>query len=192
VDEALGTPLQGRRVRLERLEPRHVGALHRMATGDEALGRWPLLGQRMTVQELDDHLWQLARLNYAIVRQDSGTVVGLVQGIDEDPRSGTIGVGVFLDPRLWRAGWPLEGVMLFANHLLHGRGFRKLYFTVPASVSDRLGRTVDSALVTECIHRRHLKAGDGYEDLYVLSLHRDRWDAALANRVLTGRPSGAI
>jgi Acetyltransferase (GNAT) domain len=189
VDEVLGTPMRGRRVRLERLEPRHVGALHRMATSDEGLPRWPLLGRRMTVEELDDHLWQLGRLNYAIVRHDTGAVVGLVQGIDEDPRSGTIGVAIFLDPRLWRAGWPLEGVLIFANHLLHGRGFRKLYFTVPASVSDRLGRTVDPSLVTECIHRRHLKVDDGYEDLYVLALHRDRWDESLAERVLTGRPA---
>lgn len=188
VPSALGVPLVGRRVALERLDGSHLPDLHRAATAPEARDEWPLLGRDATVAELADLLWSAGPIQFAIVRRDTGAAVGLVHALEEDLRSGTVSVGLFVEPELWRAGWPLEAVVLFLEYLFAGCGHRKAYFTMRTSTLDRLGGALASWLETECVYVRHVRMlGGGYEDLHVLSLHRDRWDSDLARRI-TGNP----
>lgn len=133
-DEVLGVPVRGRRVRLEKLAPWHLPALHQAMTRESTLGGWPLLGERVPAREFGPYLWSLGRVHFAVVRLDTGEPIGLVQGIDDDMRSGSTGVGLFVDPRLWKAGWPLEGVLLFIDYLFCGLGFRKVSMILPDSV----------------------------------------------------------
>jgi len=178
-----GVPLSGRRVRLERLAPRHISSLHRIASDEAAATMWPLFGRIVSAEEFEGYLWRLSQLQFVVLRRDSGVPVGLLQGVDEDLRNGTIGLALFVDPTLWQAGWPFEGAVLFLEYLFNGLGYRKVYCHMPASVLDRLGGPLDVHLVREGTFNQHLKAGDGYEDLHISSIHREAWDSNYARRI---------
>jgi hypothetical protein len=184
-----GDPLSGRRVRLERLSRRHIPALHAIATADEVIDGWPLHGQALEPPQFEAHLWRQSQLQFAVVRRDTDEVAGLVQAVQDDKRSGLADVAVTVSPELWSAGWPLEGAVLLADHMLDALGYRKLYFTMPASVRDRLGAGLETLLDHEATFRRHLRRGDGYEDVFVYALHRDRRGRAW--RLLGGRRTTA-
>jgi RimJ/RimL family protein N-acetyltransferase/acyl carrier protein len=176
--ELAGVPMSGDRVQLERLAPHHLATLHRISISPEVSPHWPLLGDAVAEEQLWDHLWGQSSLQFAIVRTDTAESVGLVQGVEEDMRSRTIGLGLVVDPALWRAGWPLEGVVLFLDYLFTGLGYRKVYANLPASVLDRVGDGALGVYLThEATFNQHLKVGDGYEDVCVLSLCRDDWPA---------------
>lgn len=181
--------MSGRWVRLERLEPRHLDTILRTFSAAPASEQWPLLGQAMTLEEFSEYIWHLGPLNFAVVRRDSGEPVGVVQGIDEDARSQTIGIAFVIDADLWSAGWPLEALVLFADYLFCGLGYRKLYCIVPQSVLARLKGLADRWLAVECVYRRHVRLGRDYEDVFVLALPRDQWDSQLARR-MTGNARG--
>lgn len=185
-DSTMGAPLSGRRVALERLRRQHLPVLYEIATSDGLGGGWPLRGRTIDPAAFETYLWQQSSVQFAIVRRDSGAPIGLVQGVSEDLRSGTVDIAVVVAPRLWRAGWPLEGVVLFADYLFSGLGYRKLYFSMPASVRRRVGRAADALLTLECTLSRHVLVDGDYQDLSVFSLHRDRWDTTLLSQV-TGR-----
>jgi RimJ/RimL family protein N-acetyltransferase len=176
--------MSGRRVRLERLAARHLPNLYRIATDPATAHLWPLVGATVGADELGPFLWGQGALQFAMTRRDSGEAVGLIQGVDEDLRSETIGLGLLVDPALWQSGWPLEGVVLFLDYLFSGLGYRKVYCHMPASTLEKIGDGALGVYLTrEATYTRHLRAGDGYEDLHVLSLHRDNWDAPRARRV---------
>jgi hypothetical protein len=189
VEEAYGAPLVGRRVRLERLAPRHIDALYEFATQDQVAGGWPLMGETMSPVEFFGYLWSLGPIQFAAVRRDAGVPVGLVQGIDEDARNGTIAMGFFLDPELWASGWPLEAVVLFLEYLLQGRGYRKVYVHLPASLLGKLGGALGTWLDEECVLHRHVRVGDDYEDVSVFSVSRHKWDSAFARRLTGNAPA---
>ena len=184
-----GVSLTGRRVALERLAWSHVEQLLRSASAPDAIDEWPLAGRTLTVGEFGDMLWSTGPINFAIVRRDSGAAVGFVQAVQEDLRSGTVGVGVFVEPVLWKAGWPLEAVVLFIEYLFAGCGYRKAYFTMRTSTLERLGGALDAWLEVECRYRRHVRSprDGGYEDVHVLSLDRDRWDSDIARQITGNR-----
>jgi RimJ/RimL family protein N-acetyltransferase len=178
----------GRRVRLERLSRRHIPALHAIAIADDVIDGWPLCGQVLDAPQFEAHLWRQAQLQFAVTRRDTDETIGLVQAVQEDRRSGVADLAVTVAPGLWRAGWPLEGAVLLAEHMFDGLGYRKLYFSMPASVRARLGGGLEAMFELECTFTRHIRQvdGDGYEDLSIFALHRDRRDTP-AWRLLSGR-----
>jgi RimJ/RimL family protein N-acetyltransferase len=181
-------PLTGRRLALEPLAWRHMDALHRLSMVPEMAGSWPFTGEPMAVEQLEAHIWSTGPIQYAVVRRDSGDTIGLTQGLHPDLRNGTVGVGFAVAPDLWRAGWPLEAVVLFIDHLLTGR-FRKLYFRMTASTAARLGSGLTDWLTPECVHRQHVRTPEGgYDDMTIYGLDRSDWDPEMA-RLLTGRRS---
>lgn len=182
---------EGRRVRLERLSRRHIPAIHAIATAADVVDGWPLHGQKLDPPQLEAYLWRQSQLQYAIVRKDTDETIGLVQAVQDDPRSGLADVAITVAPELWRAGWPLEGAVLLADHMFDALGYRKLYFSMPASVRARLGGGLDTLLHLELTLTRHLRLdhghgdghgaedGDGeggYEDLHIFALHHDQRD----------------
>lgn len=178
-----GVGLRGRRVELARVAPSHYAALHGIATAESSAHLWPLLGRPVPLDEFGSYLAQLAPVQFTMLRRDNGEPVGLVQGIDEDLRSRRIGLGLVVEPALWSSGWPLEGVVLFLEYLFSGLGFRKVYCHMPTSVLERTGGGMDLYLTEEGLHRQHARVGDAYEDVHVLSIHRDRWDSEMSRRI---------
>lgn len=118
------------------------------------------------------------------MRRDTGQPIGLVAAVDQDLRSGTAEMGLFVDAGLWQAGWPLEGAILFLDHLFTGIGFRKVYISVLSSVLGRLGG-VERFFDAEACLRAHARVDGGYEDLHILSMDRSQWDSDHA-RWITG------
>jgi RimJ/RimL family protein N-acetyltransferase len=178
--------LAGRRVALVPMGPSTIGALHALATSPQNADRWPTFGRAMTVDELVQHLWRLSDLQYVLVRRDDGEAIGLVQRIDDDPRSRTMGIGLMLGEEYWNAGWPLEGIVLFLDHVFCGLGYRKVYLRMAASSLRFVGAAVERWMRREATLERHQQGDDGYEDVVIHSIHRDDWDPEFA-AAITGR-----
>lgn len=170
--ELLGIPLSGRRVALQRLRPQHMAPLYSIATSPELRDGWPLMGESIAFADFSDFLWSMGRLQFAIIRRDKDEPIGVIQAIDEDPRSGTTDVAIALTADLWRAAWPLEAPVLFADFLFRGLGYRKLYISIPESVNARLGlgRRPEHMVERECVLTRHVWNGEDYEDLSIYSM----------------------
>jgi hypothetical protein len=185
--------LTGRRVALEPLTWRHMGALHQLSSLPEMAGSWPFTDEPMTVEQLEAHIWSTGPVQYAVVRRDSHDTIGLTQGLHPDLRNGTIGVGFAVEPHLWRAGWPLEAVVLFIEHLLSGGLYRKLYFRMTTSTAVRVGGALTDWLAPECVYRRHVRTPEGgYEDMTIYALDRAIWDSEMARRLTGNRPGMAV
>ena len=138
--ERLGVPISGRWVRLERLRPDHVPALHGLVNEGKEIVEWPLAaGQAMNVSDLGDHLFGLQGLQLVVVQRENERIVGLVQGMALDLRSGTIDLGVVFGSGGWRAGWPVEGVVLFLDYLISGLGVRKVYLEMAEETIGKAG-----------------------------------------------------
>ena len=190
----LGVRTVGRRVALEGLSFRHMPALHAVVTSPQLADGWPLLGNPVAEHELAAYLGELSHIQFAIVRRDSREPIGLIQAIDEDPRSATLDVALVIGEPLWRAGWPLEALLLFVDFLFRGLGYRKLYFSMSATVLRRLGPRIGELLTLECTLTKHVRVGNGYDDLSIFSLRRDQLDPVLiatitGDRTVT-RPTG--
>jgi RimJ/RimL family protein N-acetyltransferase len=182
-------PLTSRRVRLEPLAPRHLDEVHTFVNRPAMIGHWPVEGRDVPRERLAEVLWQLSPLQYAVLRKDQGAVIGLVQGLDVDQRSRTIGLGLAMDPQLWHRGWPLEAVILFLDLLFDVMGYRKVYVQMSASTARRIGSAAGEWLTREVTFEQHKPmpgAPNGsavHEDWHVFSLFRERWDAGLLELV---------
>jgi RimJ/RimL family protein N-acetyltransferase len=189
-ESLLGVRMFGRRVALERLSLRHIPELHAILSSAQLAGRWPMLGNPVPEHELAAYLGSMSRVQFTIVRRESGEPIGLVQVIDEDPRSRTADVALTIDDHLWRAGWPLEAFVLFVDYLFRGLGYRKLYFSMSEEVQRRLGPRAGALLRHECTLTRHLRVGDDFEDLGIFSLHRSQLDPVLVATITGDRAAG--
>jgi hypothetical protein len=175
--------LTGRRVTLQPLTGQHVDALYAVTEKEPMADRWPRRGKRRSRDEFEELIWEAGTLQYAMLRQDTGELVGVVQGINQDDRNRTIDVSVIIDPDLWRRGWPFEGIVLFVNLLVEVKGFRKVYFLMPASTVEQVGGAMNTWLNQEATYHQHTRRGDGYEDVHVCSLFDHQWDPSLVDLV---------
>lgn len=183
---ALGVPLTGRRVRLDRLRLEHVPDLHRMAQSPG----WPLAGGNLDDDAFVEHLWDASPLQFTMLRRDTDEVVGLVRGLRWDQRNETIEVVFGVAPEYWRAGWPFEGLVIFGEYLFHGLGMRKLYFELRGATLAKVRPTVERGLVRECVHRNHLAGPDGQlEDVEVWSVS-EPMGPEVVDRILGRRSPG--
>ncbi|HYI60637.1 MAG TPA: hypothetical protein VEW93_02400 [Acidimicrobiales bacterium] len=187
---AFGQPLAGRRVALRPLDRRRLAELHALlGAGDPRA--WPLRGALPSLDELEEQLWGASRVQYALVARGDDRTVGLVQGLDEDLRSGTVAVGIAVGEELWRAGWPLEGLVLFLNLLIAGHGYRKLTLEVPAHGVDRFVGSSHRWLEDEGHLAAHAVTEHGVEDVAFFSLFARDWDRDLALQVTGNARAGA-
>ena len=175
--------LESKRVILEPLAPWHLDSLHEIVNSDELLDQWPLFGKVVSRPDLEEFLWSLAQLQFAILRRDNRNVIGLIQGLDDDKRSRTIGLGAAIDPALWRHGWPFEAVVLFLGILFDVRGYRKVYISCSDTTVSTIGAAIDKWLMPEALYRKHHRTATRLEDWHIYSLHRDRWDPSLVQLV---------
>jgi hypothetical protein len=191
--EMMGMPMYGRRVHLEPVRWDHAQSLCRLAHSDELVNGWPLFGNRRSSADFEKMLWSTSSLLFAILSRETGEVIGLVQGHDQDQIGRTIGLGLLITNSLWRAGWPLEAPVIFLEFVFVGLNYRKVYLATSQSLMSRLCGLLGTTILHEASHREHLKTSTGYEDLHILALHRDSWDRELASQVLgTSRSVAAI
>jgi aminoglycoside 6'-N-acetyltransferase len=113
--------IEGARVVLEVVAPRHVDALRRIHVHPEVARWWRFPDSDWPLGDDDDEV------GYAVVGREDGRVHGYVQygeETDADYRSGSI--DVFLDPALHGQGYGRQVVSLMAAYLLEGRGNHRL------------------------------------------------------------------
>lgn len=188
-DWAFGQPLVGRRVALRPLDWERVAELHAIVGGGDVRA-WPLRGDLPSLDAFEAQLWEASRIQFALVSRHDDRLIGLVQGLDEDLRAGTVSIGMVISEDLWRAGWPLEGLLLFLNLLVCGLGYRKLYFEMPDHGVDHFVGTSSQWLADEGRLSGHAATEHGREDVVFLSLYARDWDRDLA-LTLTGNALGA-
>ena len=177
-------PLVSRRVALEPLAMRHIDGIRSILAKEAMEDRWPVTQLDVQSPDLDRRLWAFGGLQYAVVRRDTSATVGLVQGVFGEPRGGTIGVGVVIDPAHWRAGWPFEAIVVFIDLLFATFGYRKIYLQVAESTLTHMGPFLDRFLVKEATYRAHRRSPDGYEDWHVYALFASKWDHRFAESLL--------
>jgi RimJ/RimL family protein N-acetyltransferase len=136
---------------------------------------WPQRTTSAERSEFEESLWRMSPLQFAVLKRQTGELIGLVQGLSIDDRNRTVGVGFAVDPVLWRQGWPFEGVILFINFLIERKGFRKIYFQMPASNVGIIGRIMEQWVTEEVVLRDHIRRGDSFEDWHIFSLTSETW-----------------
>lgn len=177
--------LQGRWVVLEPLRRDHIESIHCILAEEPMTLLWPRSHMpSFELRTLENHIWQMATLQYAVRERSQGRVIGLMQGTDESPRDRTIGLGIVMDSSFWRRGWPVEALLLFLDFLFEVRGYRKVYFEMLDSTRRRAAGILDLWTRKEVTFTRHHRNSLGeYEDWHVFSMgHRD-WDPTLVERL---------
>lgn len=165
---------RGRWVSLRPLTRRDVVDLHPLASQPDAVGRWPFDGRELSVEDLGAELWGTGRFHVALTRVDDGRLFGVVKTHDEDLRNGTAFLAAFVEPGLWSAGWPLEGVLLGIHHLFEVVDLRKLYICTRSSILPTLGN-LGGLVVREAVRRDHFRTATGFDDIVYLSIGADVW-----------------
>lgn len=110
-------------------------------------------------------------------RRDRSKPIGLVTAYNADFANQHAFVAMALDPVVQRAGWPLEALLLFVDHVFGAFSFRKLYFEVPAFNIGQFASAVGRVLDAEGRLRDHEWFAGRWWDRVHLSLARDRWQA---------------
>lgn len=176
-------PAVGRRVRLEPLGWEHLDAIWRLVCSPEAHAEWPLRGRTIDPTAMLTELWEHAVVTYAIVRRRRDEVVGFVQASVDHPRYQPTEVAAFIDPELWSAAWPLEGVILFIHWLFAALAVQQIEMKVPQHVHERLSSGAAHGLKEHVRLIDHVQMRDGYEDLVILVLDVEDWDLDLVQRI---------
>lgn len=186
IPEAMGTRMEGRRVRLEPLRPRHIDSIHTLACSSA----WPFAGANLPMEQFVPYMSTAWARPFVALRTDTGHFIGVIIGAEEDLRNQTIAVAVALKPEVWGAVWPIEAVILYLRYLFEGCNFRKVYLDMTESAHDRWGGRIDRWASVEARSGEHARNGDRFEDVLRFAMYREQWDSSrLAERILGGNPS---
>lgn len=176
--------LHSRRLSLERLAHCHIAAIQVLLEDSEVAGNLSLLASGAAAAEFEKSIWQVSPLQFAMVKRDSREVIGLLQGLNIDDRSRTIGIGAVLKPEVWHQGWPFEGVVLFLNFLFERKGYRKVYFEMSETSVACIEGGMGPWLTKEAVLQRHTRTAEDVEDLFILSLSAESWNSDVVDRII--------
>jgi N-acetyltransferase len=178
--EQLGTPLEGRRVRLELLGPEHGDAL-RSAGADPEVWRW------MVVDNVEDWLEASfeeqghGRVAFATVVD--GVPLGSTSFLSLAPEHRRIEIGAtWVSSAAWNTGANVEAKLLMMRHAFEDLGCLRVEFKTDA-LNERTRRAL-AKLPSEFegIHRRHmLVRGGERRDSAWYSVIVDDWPEVEAN-----------
>ncbi len=180
--------LQGRRVSLRPPSAPDYEWLYRVATDPETAMRWRFRGLVPSPELFVDSLWRDVEIQHVVCRRESAETVGLAQLMRVNMRDGTAHLSFALDKAYLRAGWPLEGLLLFVNYCFSTLPLRKIYFESLDLVVADFESAVGRFLQEEGRLVRHEFFDGQYYDLRILSLFRETWEE---NRKFFGNPPGS-
>jgi acyl carrier protein len=130
-------------------------------------------------------LWEGVTAQF-VVRSGSGDPVGLVSCFGADFRNRHAHIGVLGDPAWRNSGLIVAGAWQFITYLFEQFDLRKLYAEVLASNLVHLLTGVDRLFEVQGKLMDHEFLDGRYQDLYVLALDRDRWQAQERRRTWSG------
>jgi RimJ/RimL family protein N-acetyltransferase len=130
-----GSPLTGRMVRLEQIDPhRHTTALYRAGHETEAARRswdflpWgPFPNEAAMHAQLRGFAVQPNRLFYAVCDRETGEAVGKATYLDIQPTSRVIEIGgIWFAPKFARTRGATEALFLMLAHAMDDLGYRRM------------------------------------------------------------------
>ena len=195
--------LEGRLVRLEPLDARHVEGLWE-ASRDSRSWRWLSVVQPSTRGELDD--WVASALAAAragteipLVTLHEERVVGSTRFLALRPEHGSLEIGwTWLHPSAWGTGVNVEAKLLMLRHGFEAWNCRRVELKTDALNERSRGAMEAMGARFEGIHRKHMLVRDGENrDSAWYSVTDDEWPSvrdgltARLERVLSLRENGA-
>ncbi len=129
----IGTTLEGRFCRLEKLDPiRHTESLFDALSGEGTESLWTYLseeppGSRAELEQWMDRASRMEDpLYYGLVDKGSGLCVGRAAFLRIAPHAGSIEVGsILFSPRLQRTPMATEAMFLMMQHAFEDLGYRR-------------------------------------------------------------------
>lgn len=165
----------GERVRLRPLDPSDYGQLFWIEQ-DPTL---PMGLRRFTdsipPEQFGDAIWADTTCQFAIVSTADATLVGTVALSGVDLRLGFGRVRIVVRPDLLDAGWPMEALGMFLDHVFVTYPLRKLYLEVAESVYGLFSGGADQVFFVEGQLVQHLWCDGGWQDLIMMAFHREHW-----------------
>ncbi len=165
---------RGRHVSIRPVRPDDYAELYEIALFTDAGARWRLHGDTPTMDQFLQILFREARATFVIESAEALTIVGMVQLWAHDPMNRNGHITAFLHPSTRGRGWPLEGMILFADYVFSAFALHKLYFETLETELAQFGSLVGTVLVEEGHLRDHRWAFGRLVDCHILALYSDK------------------
>ena len=125
-------PLEGRYVRLEKLEPRHADGLHAASATGDADAKFTWLAEGPPEDQASFRAWvervsvSVDPIYFAIIDKATGKVAGRQTLMRIDPPNGVVEIGnIYWGPLIARKAAATEALFLFARYAFDTLGYRR-------------------------------------------------------------------
>ena len=125
-------PLEGRYVRLEKLEPRHADGLHAASATGDADAKFTWLAEGPPEDQASFRAWvervsvSVDPIYFAIIDKATGKVAGRQTLMRIDPANGVVEIGnIYWGPLIARKAAATEALFLFARYAFDTLGYRR-------------------------------------------------------------------
>jgi RimJ/RimL family protein N-acetyltransferase len=175
----LSVVLEGRLVRLEPLDDRHVAPLWRAAQ-DERVWRWMRVRAHESREAFERWLAEVREVTpFATVLRASGEVVGSTSFLNDRPRDRVVEIGhTWLASSAWGRGANTEAKLLLLEHAFEQLGYRRVEFKTDAANERARGALLAIGATFEGVFRKHMIVRDGERrDSAWYSVIDDEWPA---------------
>lgn len=167
-------PLHGHRVRLVPLTGAHQAEALDLFTRGENLNQFRFRGTTPSPESFVRLLWDRVLCQFAVAEE--GRMVALVSAFEADMRNRHVHVAVVSRPDA-PPGVGLEGLALLIEHLFTEFDFRKIYAEVMEPNAAAFHSGLDRVVEVEGRLVDHEYMGGDYQDMLILSVTRERWEA---------------
>jgi RimJ/RimL family protein N-acetyltransferase len=149
--------------------------IHALVTHPVNLAWAPLCGQTRSPADLTALLAATSLCQYVIADNERGRSCGWVRAASADVHNGHAYLEAVLDPDLWDAGWPLEGVEMAVEQLFSSWRLRKVYLEIPGPHWALLSEGTRGRLGRQGVLVRHRYAQGEWHDVHLCALDNASW-----------------
>lgn len=177
-----GSVTAGDHVRLRPLSQADYPTLYWMEQEPSVAQQYRHRSNTIAPERYGEQLWAGVISQYAMVANHDGSLIGLVSLYAADDVNGHARLALIVRPDLRGQAWPMEGVTLFIDHVFSAFPYRKIYAEVTESAYDQFGAGSGRVFEVEGRLIEHQWTGGAYEDMYVLAIHRAKWNERVERR----------
>lgn len=165
-------PMQGRYTRLRPLTPQFTEELYELATLNRIPWQWRA---PETPDAFRESLWQGVLVQYQVEELRTGRPVAFLRADNANLFFGHAYLTFMMHPDYRMRAWPLEGTVLFGHYLFTKFNLQHLYAETPASHYEQFKSGAGTLFEVEGRLRNRVVVNGRREDLYILTVTRDRW-----------------
>lgn len=163
----------GRHVRARPILPADYGWVYEVAVLTDTGSHWRLHGQTPPYEAFASTvLFENAAATYLLERRSTGERMGLVQLVNHHAGARNGFLTAFLVPEYRALGWPMEGIVLFADFVFSAYNLEKLYLESLSDEAARYRSLVGRFLVEEGRLRSHRLVHGRWMDAHLFALYR--------------------